>query len=171
MQDRRRRQLSWDKRKKKFIRGGGEGADNVKLVKTESGTKLPATFRSGRFDEWKAKNKNRVPKVGEVEQTGDTKQFTGGSRRWKHNQVLSAKPLDKRNNDYERKVRQLNREERGRSDGVKPATKQPTRMKTSIRRPVGKIKSELKTVDQIRKVRRTTDKKRARNARPSRKKR
>ena len=49
----RQNTLTWDKKKKKFIKGDGVGADNVKMIRTESGTKLPATYRSGRFDEWK----------------------------------------------------------------------------------------------------------------------
>jgi DBP10CT (NUC160) domain len=42
---------NWDKKKKKFVKGNGTGANNVKLVRTENGTRLPATYRSGRFDE------------------------------------------------------------------------------------------------------------------------
>jgi ATP-dependent RNA helicase DDX54/DBP10 len=59
--------MTWDKKKKNFVQGDGVGADNVKLVKTESGVKLPATYRSGRFEEWKSKNKKSLPRVGETE--------------------------------------------------------------------------------------------------------
>ena len=69
-QERQRREMKWDKKKKRFVKGTGEGADNVKLVKTESGVKLPVSFRSGRFDEWKAKSRMSLPKVGEAEPEG-----------------------------------------------------------------------------------------------------
>lgn len=40
--------LRWDAKKKKFVRGTGIGADNKKLIKTESGAKISASFKSGR---------------------------------------------------------------------------------------------------------------------------
>ncbi|KAE8250468.1 hypothetical protein A4X13_0g4697 [Tilletia indica] len=43
----------WNTKKSKFIRGDGVGADNKKLIRTESGARLPASFRSGRWEEWK----------------------------------------------------------------------------------------------------------------------
>ncbi|KAK7057160.1 ATP-dependent RNA helicase DBP10 [Favolaschia claudopus] len=118
--DRKRRQLNWDKKKKRFVKGDGAGADNVKLVKTEGGTRLPATYRSGRFDEWKAKSRISLPKIGEAENTGSHKprRLGAGGRRFQHNQVVAAKPLDKQGNNYERKVRQLkkrNESEQGES--------------------------------------------------------
>ncbi|KIO16307.1 hypothetical protein M407DRAFT_190439, partial [Tulasnella calospora MUT 4182] len=39
---RKRKMMKWDRSKKKFV-GEGEGADNVKLIRTENGTRLPAT--------------------------------------------------------------------------------------------------------------------------------
>lgn len=77
--NKKRARLTWDTKKKKFIKGDGAGADNVKMVRTESGTKLPATYRSGRFDEWKAKNRISLPRVGEVENAG--KRFNAGAGR------------------------------------------------------------------------------------------
>ena len=92
-------QLKWDRKKKKFVKGNGEGADNVKIVKTESGTRLPATYRSGRFDEWKARMRVSVPRVGEKEVQGGTGERNrggpGGGKRFKHQKVTPAKPLDK----------------------------------------------------------------------------
>jgi len=38
--------LRWDSKKKNFVRGSG--IDNKKLITTESGTKIPATYKSGR---------------------------------------------------------------------------------------------------------------------------
>ncbi|KAF7361862.1 ATP-dependent RNA helicase DBP10 [Mycena venus] len=107
--DRKRRQLNWDKKKKRFVKGDGVGADNIKLVKTESGTRLPATYRSGRFDEWKAKSRIALPRVGEAENEGSQRRRPVGigGQRFRHNKVVAPKPLDKLGNDYERKVRQM----------------------------------------------------------------
>ncbi|CAJ0834384.1 13857_t:CDS:10 [Entrophospora sp. SA101] len=45
----KRKVLTWNSKKKTFLRGGGIGSDNKKLIKTESGVKLPATYKSGRL--------------------------------------------------------------------------------------------------------------------------
>ena len=181
-QERQRRELKWDKKKKRFVKGTGEGADNVKLVRTESGVKLPITYRSGRFDEWKAKSRLSLPKVGEAEPGG--LRYSGGGpggRKYLHKQVVAAKPLDRLRGDYDRKVRQLKKG--GRSDEdetpVRGASSRPPpdQGKGQAKKrgkfggkPMGKVKSELKTVDQIRKSRKLAEQKRLKNARAPRKK-
>jgi len=60
-------QLTWDRKKRKFTRGDGIGADNQKMIKGESGALLPATFNSGRYSSWLAGKKVSVPRVGEQE--------------------------------------------------------------------------------------------------------
>ena len=166
--------MTWDKKKKKFIKGDGIGADNIKLVRTENGTRLPATYRSGRFDEWKQKNRVSLPKVGEAEPTGvQGRRNSGpGGRIFRHNKVTMAKPLDKLRNNYERKVRQMKKQNISEADDA--ITQQPSaRGGRGGGRYAGKsmsrVKSEIKTVDQIRKGRMAMEKKRAKNARPSKK--
>lgn len=51
-------QLKWDKKRKRFVKDT-PGEDNKKMIRGESGALLPATFRSGRFAEWK-KTSNRL---------------------------------------------------------------------------------------------------------------
>jgi hypothetical protein len=65
-QRRAQSKLVWNKKKKKFVRGDGTGSDNVKMVRAESGVKLPASYRSGRFDEWRAKARVSLPRVGDA---------------------------------------------------------------------------------------------------------
>ncbi|KAH8119551.1 DEAD-domain-containing protein [Phellopilus nigrolimitatus] len=176
---RRNGQLKWDKKKKKFIKGDGEGADNMKIVKTEGGTRLPATYRSGRYDEWKAKTHTHVPRVGEAEPENTKRRMGGtgpGGKRFKHQAVTPAKPLDKRNNDYERKTRQL--EKKREAGGAEPPANasHPKRGMMGAKRggsryggkPIGRVKSELKSADQIRRTREVAERKREKNARPSR---
>ena len=177
VQERKRREMRWDKSKKKFVKGTGEGADNVKMVKTESGVKLPASYRSGRFDEWKAKSRTSIPRVGDAEGQSAQKHGQGG-RKWKHNKVTEAKPLDKLGKNYERKMRQMSKKnEHGHgaaAEGHDSKGKQQSKGKKIGGRfngkPMGKIKNELRTVDQIRKSRKIMEQKRAKNARPTRRK-
>ncbi|KAG0704483.1 P-loop containing nucleoside triphosphate hydrolase protein [Suillus ampliporus] len=174
---RHQNKLSWDKKKKKFVKGGGIGADNMKLLRTENGTRLPATYKSGRFDEWRKKARVSLPKIGEMEVAKRGVGAVGpGGRRWKHNKVTEAKPLDRLGNDYERKSRQLKKKEESiAAEAGEAKPKSPGRAK-KIRsggrfggKSVGRVKNEIKTVDQIRKNRMIADRKKARNARPSRK--
>ena len=45
--------MKWDRRKKRFTAGIVTGADNKRIIRTENGTQLPASYRSGRFDKWR----------------------------------------------------------------------------------------------------------------------
>jgi len=165
--------MTWDKKKKKFVQGEGVGADNVKLVKTESGVKLPATYRSGRFEEWKSKNKKNLPRVGEIESN------RGGQvgKRYLHKKVSEPKQLDKAHVNYERKSRQRKKETEASGVGKDGDPSQQSRKggkkavlgKRHGGKSVGRVKTELKTVDQIRKARRVAEHRKAKNARPSHK--
>lgn len=176
--------LKWDKKKKKFIKGDGVGADNVKLVRTESGAQLPATFRSGRFDEWKQKQRVHMPKVGEDEGDGAKRTMRGGGgaagKKWRHQKMTDAKPLDRLSKDYERKSRQFQKKSGESIEGPagtkgRPAAKggkgkgKPGALGRYGGKPIGRVKSELKSAEQIRKSRKVAENKRLKNARPSKK--
>lgn len=152
----------------------------MKIVKTESGTRLPASYRSGRFDEWKAKTHTRVPRVGEAESEGPRARGGPGVKRFRHQKVTEAKPLNKLNMDFERRSRQLKKTHE--AGGQQVAANKPSGGKKGVKgkgvgkaksryggKPIGRVKNELKSADQIRKSRELAERKRLRNARPSRK--
>eukprot|EP01147_Barroeca_monosierra_P002223 gene2223-5234_t len=60
---RNKQQKTWDRRKKKFV----GASNNVKMVKTESGNKVPATFKSNRYKDWTARHHTTPQHVGEEE--------------------------------------------------------------------------------------------------------
>jgi ATP-dependent RNA helicase DDX54/DBP10 len=173
MAGKKKRQLNWDKKKKKFVKGDGAGSDNVKMVKTENGVRLPASYRSGRFDEWKSKTRVSLPKVGEQESDSAVRHWQergGGGKRFKHNKVTTTKPLDKLSKDYERKARQMKKRESDSAGGdARPVSRQGQKGGRYGGKPIGKVKSELKSAAQIRKDRGLLEKRRAKNARPSKK--
>ncbi|KNZ56903.1 hypothetical protein VP01_228g6 [Puccinia sorghi] len=76
-------QTKWDRKTKKFVKVGQVGADNIKLVKTESGMKLPATFKTGSFENWKKSQKIKIPNVGEQE-IQHTNAFNHLHRKFRH---------------------------------------------------------------------------------------
>ncbi|KAG8690907.1 ATP-dependent RNA helicase dbp10 [Ceratobasidium sp. 423] len=185
------KQLNWDAKKKKFVKGSGEGADNVKIVKTESGARLPATYRSGRFEEWKAKTKTSLPKIGEAE---SERRFASGAKggrmagkKFVHQGKTDAKPLDPLALGYERKSRQMKKRQekekafeadddpsggRGGKGGKHGKGGKNAKNATGRRyggKSMGHVKNELKSADQIRKSREAMAKKKAKNARPSKK--
>lgn len=51
-------QLKWDRKRKRFVKGDGIGSNNEKMIRTESGALLPASFKSGRFAEWQRSKKS-----------------------------------------------------------------------------------------------------------------
>ncbi|KAH9961284.1 P-loop containing nucleoside triphosphate hydrolase protein [Russula dissimulans] len=170
-QKRAQSKMTWNKKKKKFVRGDGAGADNVKMITTESGVKLPASYRSGRFDKWRAKARVGLPRIGEAvpeARPADRKRF-------KHTSITVAKPLDKLASNYERKARIQDKklEAVGTAAGDELTRNGRHRKKGLTRRygdkSLGQVRSEIKTVEQIRKGRKIVDKRKAKNARPSRK--
>jgi len=154
-------QITWDRKKKKFVKGDGTGADNKKIVKTESGARLPATFKSGRFDEWKVKNKKSLPRVGDAEPENASRggPGAGDGRRFRHNKITEAKPLDPTSNTYDRKLRIIEKKKKDAAAGVEgPGGGKGGRGGRGMPggaggKSVGQVKNEIRTVDQIRKRR------------------
>ncbi|KAL0882577.1 hypothetical protein ABMA27_001030 [Loxostege sticticalis] len=50
----RSNQLRWDRKRKKMVHVDPDGGR--KMIRTESGGRVPASFRSGRYDEWRKRN-------------------------------------------------------------------------------------------------------------------
>lgn len=46
-------QLRWDRKRKRFTRVPSNGEGNEKMIRSESGALLPATFKSGRYEQWR----------------------------------------------------------------------------------------------------------------------
>ncbi|KWU44397.1 P-loop containing nucleoside triphosphate hydrolase protein, partial [Rhodotorula sp. JG-1b] len=79
--------LKWDRKSKKFVRADQVGQDNKKLIRSESGQRLPATFKSGVYDEWRKNARINVPRVGDQEISGRTTATGGGGgggKRFRH---------------------------------------------------------------------------------------
>jgi ATP-dependent RNA helicase DDX54/DBP10 len=72
----------WDSKKHKFVTPT-VGADNKKLIKTESGIRIPASYQSNRFEEWQKKTKIRLPLAGQSE-LGNARDFVHKGRHFRH---------------------------------------------------------------------------------------
>ncbi|KAI8640346.1 P-loop containing nucleoside triphosphate hydrolase protein [Parasitella parasitica] len=149
--------LRWDSKKRKFIKGTGIGSDNKKLIRTESGALISATYKSGRFDEWAKKKHITLPRAGERELAGAGNM---GQKRFRHNKSEEAKRVDPLAFDYEKKMKKRKMNE---ADG---SAEQGGIGKKRVGN-FSSTKSELKNASQIRKDRVALEKRREKSNRPS----
>ncbi|ANB12215.1 Dbp10p [Sugiyamaella lignohabitans] len=154
--------MRWDKKRGKFVNAGSEGGKNgqsTKFIRSESGQKIPASFRSGRFDSWKSAHKVGGLRVGALEANlsnpNSGPRGGSGDKKFRHSQVQAPKAADKARDDYHvRKKR------------VKEAVEKGLHVKGVRGKP---ISNGLNSVDQVRKQRELQQKRREKNARPSKK--
>lgn len=151
----------WDKRHKKYVarQNDEDGSKGARLVRGESGAKISASFRSGRFDNWKkGKRVGRLPRVGETESPGLSQEMKSGlgGKRFKHHKEKAPKAADPLRDDYHKKKKK--------GDASKE------RQLSKVGGAASKEKSEIRGTDDIRKARKLKEKRREKNARPSKKK-
>jgi len=155
--------MRWDKKGKKYVSRANDedGSKGTKYIRGESGQKIAASFRSGRFDAWRKANKvDRLPRVGEMERSNAHFAAGGGGGsggghqgRFKHKQERAPKEADKYRDDFYKRKKKV----------------EAAKEKRVGRFAEGKGKSELRGVDDVRKERKLQERRRAKNARPSRK--
>ena len=149
--------MRWDKKNSKYVARANDedGSKGKKMIRGESGQKIAASFQSGRFDRWRKAHKvDRLPRTGEAEREGASagaKVGRGFGTRYKHKQEKAPKEADKYRDDYH--VRKK-------------------RVAEAMEKRVGKWKDgvgkkEIKSTDDIRKERKLLERKKAKNARPS----
>lgn len=152
--------VKWDKKRQKYV--NMQGIDNKKYIIGESGQKIPASFRSGKFEEWSKARKVGPIKVGARESITTSKLLSNPSNeertiggRFKHKQMKAPKLPDKHRDDYKTQKKK-----------VKKAMENGIAVKGFN---AAGSRSELKSAEQIRKDRAVKTKRRDKNARPSKK--
>lgn len=151
--------MRWDKRHKKYVSRANDedGSRGGRLVRGESGAKIAASFRSGRFEAWKkAKRVDGVGRVGELEKSGTAgggggERQPGAGKRFRHQQTKAPRPADRLRGDFFKKRKQVQKANERVGDAGR------------------NVRSELKSVDDVRKSRRAKEKRKEKNARPARK--
>ncbi|KAL8951695.1 MAG: hypothetical protein Q9222_002341 [Ikaeria aurantiellina] len=154
------RGMRWDKRHKKYVSrlNDDDGSKTGKaMIRGESGQKIAASFRSGRFEKWKRDNRiEKMPRAGETEKkVGSTNSGVEGrmGKRFRHKVEKAPKEADRYRDDFHKRRKKV---EAAREKGV-------GRFRDS-----GKGKSEIRGVDDVRKLRGAKQKRREKNARPVR---
>ncbi|KAK9463637.1 P-loop containing nucleoside triphosphate hydrolase protein [Lipomyces oligophaga] len=146
----------WDKKRHKYVtRPSGDeatmGGKKGKMIRGENGVRLPASYKSGRFENWKAAHKRRDGVVvGQRENPHDAGAVAiPTSRKFKHKDIRAPKPADKLRDDYHAKRKRL--------------------AAAANSGHVTNAKSEVRSSEHIRKARNEKERRREKNARPSRK--
>jgi ATP-dependent RNA helicase DDX54/DBP10 len=151
--------MRWDKRHKKYVarQNDEDGSKGSRLVRGESGAKIAASFRSGRFQAWKkGKRVDRMPRVGEAETPAmNNVNSRMSSGRFRHTQDRAPKRADPLRGDYD-KMKKKNEAARERQN-------------EKLGGAAYGGKSELRSTDDIRKARKQKQQRRDKNARPSKK--
>ena len=153
----RARGMRWDKKNKKYVArvNDEDGSKGAKMVKGESGQKIAASFRSGRFDAWRKTNKiSRLPRTGEME-TVSNAASRGVGRRFKHKAEKAPKEADRFRDDFYKRKKKVEAAKEKRIGKFKD----------------GKGKSELRGVEDVRMERQLKEKRKDKNARPSKRRR
>lgn len=139
--------MRWDKKKGKYI--NSRSADDTKYIISESGQRIPATLRSGKFDDWRKKRNISSAQAGMAENASDNNQ----NKRFKHNKVSAPKLPDKFRDDYHKQKKKVGK-----------AVDSGVNVK-GFHKPGQK--DELRLTEQIRKMRNVKEKRKAKNARPT----
>ena len=147
------RGMRWDKKSKKYVARANDedGSKGAKYIRGESGQKIAASFRSGRFDAWRKSNKmDRFPRTGEAESTTAGRAMAVGAR-YKHRQEKAPKDADRFRDDYHTRKKRV----------AEAKEKRVGRFRE------GAGKREVRSVDDLRKQRALKGKRMEKNARPS----
>ncbi|CAI6239478.1 unnamed protein product [Periconia digitata] len=150
------RGMRWDKKSKKYVARTNDidGSKGAKMITGESGLKIAASFRSGRFNEWRKTNKvGRLPRVGELETSANRAASHNSGQHYKHKAQKAPKEADKYRDDYHVQKKRVEEAKQNRIGKFKD----------------GSGKSELKGVDDVRKDRQLKQKRQEKNARPTKK--
>ncbi len=141
--------MRWDKRQKKYVarRNDDDGSKGQRLVRGESGAKIAATFRSGRYDAWRKANRiDHAPRIGEAEGKSNFATAMQG-KKFRHRSMSAPKQADKYRGDFDKKKKKM--------------------AAATEREQDKRGKREIRSVDDIRIARKLKEKRRDKNARPS----
>lgn len=139
--------MRWDKKKGKYI--NSQSVEGKKYIIGESGQRIPATFRSGKFDEWKKLRRILSMSSAMAESTENKED----NKRYKHKKVTAPRAPDKFRDDFHKQKKKVNK-----------AVEAGVNVK-GFNRPGQK--QELKSTAEIRKARNLKEQRRAKNGRPS----
>ena len=148
----RQKGMRWDKKSKKYVArtNDEDGSKGKRMITGESGQKIAASFRSGRFDAWRKTNKiAKLPRTGDNE-TATTVSNRGFGKRFRHKTEKAPKEADKYRDDFYKRRKMVDKAKEERRGRFRD----------------GRGKNEIRGVDDVRKERGAKERRRDKNARP-----
>lgn len=113
--------LKWDRKRKKMVHVDPDGGR--KMIRTESGGRVPASYRSGRYEEWRKRNATDMGSDDEQSQSTNRKKSASEFRpHWvKHNERVAKKSTEAKSKEFKNKQQIV--KERLRKDKIKQKLK------------------------------------------------
>ncbi|KAG8527544.1 uncharacterized protein KY384_007696 [Bacidia gigantensis] len=158
------RQKRWDKKAKKYVDVGNDrkgDRESKRFIRSESGQKIAASFRSGRFEAWKKANKvAKMPRVGEAETAfpkrlaGVRRGNFGSGKSFRHRSERAPMEADKYRDDFYKKRKKVEK--------AKEAGRAGTAINIGGRK--GGDEGETRGTDAVRKLRKDKEKRREKTA-------
>lgn len=148
--------MRWDKKNKKYVSSANDtdGSKGARTIRGESGQKIAASFKSGRYEQWRRANKlDRMPRTGDKEAPSQARNATPG-KRFQHYAARAPKQPDKYRDDFYKKKKKLEASKAG--GAAAPRN--------------GRVKSDLRSAEDIRKQRNQKNKRREKTGRHARRK-
>ncbi|CAH2105468.1 unnamed protein product [Euphydryas editha] len=122
----RRAQLRWDRKRKRMVHVDPDGGR--KMIRTESGGRVPASFRSGRYDAWRARHAPAHDERDERDDQRPHKPVSEFRPRWvKHNERVAKKKAEASSKEFRDKQQIV--KERLRKEKIKQKLKYKMRLK------------------------------------------
>ena len=149
--------MRWDKKNKKYVARANDedGSKGARMIRGESGQKIAASFKSGRYDAWKRSNKmSRLPRTGDKE-LSSIGGNAGHEKRWKHRLEKAPKEADKYRDDYHKRRKMVEAAKEKRVGRFKD----------------GSGKNEIRRLNDVQKERALKAKRKDKNTRPTKKRR
>jgi ATP-dependent RNA helicase DDX54/DBP10 len=153
-----RSKMRWDQKSRKYVarENDEDGSKGARMIRGESGAKIAASFKSGRFERWKQENRFKLPRVGEAEKNvGNGPGAQASGPRYKHKMVKAPQNADKFRDDYHVRKKRVDEARENRVGRFRDG---------------GGDRRELKGAHDVRKARELKERRKAKNARPARKK-
>jgi hypothetical protein len=80
----------WDEKKKKFLKVKAHDKSNEKTIKAEDGSRIKASYKTGRYKDWMNKSKKSSLNIGELEESNG-KAMTVRRRGWHYTKAKPGK--------------------------------------------------------------------------------
>ena len=151
----------WDKKQKKYVSrandtDGSTTGKGSKWIRDESGRRIPASMRTGRYDAWR--RANRLPMSGKFDTSVSVPKpgERGEDKKYKYNSIRMPKTPDKFRDDYHKKKKAVAAAQERVQSSLGPGNSKAPQIRRN---------GELRSVEAVKKLRAEKERKREKTGR------